>query len=336
MPMTVKKQRDMRHIPEEELHAYLDQALSRSQCVEIESHLAVCQACRRERDDIAALRDRTTALLATLGPPRRIKPPFAEIKAQAAARVAERKRTIRIVAWAASVSLAIGLGWIANSSIAAISRSPIAALPDPTPPASQAATPIREDSVSQPVIAAAPRDAQAPTPAPATPSRRTPEVAPVTPSSADATTGQLSSVAQDIPTEPLRVEITPVQQPAGELPTSGLWRSVSWDGAQAETNGWIPRVEGLPVVTVQMQPDDGESGQPLTVVAQRLASGEMIRTVEGPIAKVSDLLSHQSGPTVTASVETGDPAGNRRDERMLAIYGSVPIDSLRALLLKVR
>src|SRR5215204_5547860 len=28
----------MRHIPEEELHAYLDQGLSRSQCVEIESH----------------------------------------------------------------------------------------------------------------------------------------------------------------------------------------------------------------------------------------------------------------------------------------------------------
>ena len=27
----------MRHIPEDELHAYLDQGLSRSQCVEIET-----------------------------------------------------------------------------------------------------------------------------------------------------------------------------------------------------------------------------------------------------------------------------------------------------------
>ena len=46
-----------RHIPDEELHAYLDQALSRSQCVEIESHLAVCAPCREQRNDIAELRD---------------------------------------------------------------------------------------------------------------------------------------------------------------------------------------------------------------------------------------------------------------------------------------
>ena len=43
----------MRHIPEEELHAYLDQALSRSQCVEIESHLAACPSCQSLRDGIA-------------------------------------------------------------------------------------------------------------------------------------------------------------------------------------------------------------------------------------------------------------------------------------------
>ncbi len=55
----------MRHIPEDELHAYLDQGLSRSQCVEIESHLAGCASCQGARDGIAALRDRTTALLAT-------------------------------------------------------------------------------------------------------------------------------------------------------------------------------------------------------------------------------------------------------------------------------
>ena len=61
----------MRHIPEDELHAYLDQALSRSQCVEIESHLAGCPSCRATRDGIAALRDHTPALLARLAPPRR-------------------------------------------------------------------------------------------------------------------------------------------------------------------------------------------------------------------------------------------------------------------------
>src|ERR1041385_1391712 len=67
--------RPMRHVPEDELHAYLDQALSRSQCVEIETHLSECAHCRRGRDGIAALRDRTTALLATLTPRALIVPP---------------------------------------------------------------------------------------------------------------------------------------------------------------------------------------------------------------------------------------------------------------------
>ena len=57
-----------RHIPEEELHAYLDQALSRSQCAEIETHLSSCRACQAARGNAAALRDRTTALLSGLTP----------------------------------------------------------------------------------------------------------------------------------------------------------------------------------------------------------------------------------------------------------------------------
>ena len=81
----------MRHIPEDELHAYLDQGLSRSQCVEIESHLAGCPSCQALRDGIAALRDRTTALLARLAPPPRVPPAF-EVLRHRAAEVASRRR----------------------------------------------------------------------------------------------------------------------------------------------------------------------------------------------------------------------------------------------------
>ena len=73
----------MRHIPEEELHAYLDQGLSRSQCVEIESHLAVCPSCQAARDGIAALRDLTTALLAKRAPPRGFPPAFESLRRRA-------------------------------------------------------------------------------------------------------------------------------------------------------------------------------------------------------------------------------------------------------------
>src|SRR3954462_12137341 len=107
----------MRHIPEEELHAYLDQGLSRSQCVEIESHLAAWPACQSERDSIAALRDRTTALLAKLAPPRGFPPAFETLQARAAVAASVRRRRVHVGAWAASLVAAIGLGWTASNLV---------------------------------------------------------------------------------------------------------------------------------------------------------------------------------------------------------------------------
>jgi len=104
----------MRHIPEDELHAYLDQGLSRSQCVEIESHLAGCGACQAARDSIAALRDRTTALLSRLAPPRSFPAPFETLRRRAAVEVSAHRRRVHRAAWAASIVAAVAFGWTAN------------------------------------------------------------------------------------------------------------------------------------------------------------------------------------------------------------------------------
>src|SRR6185295_4790935 len=93
----------MRHIPEDELHAYLDQGLSRSQCVEIESHLAACSSCQASRDAIAALRDHTTALLTRLAPPRSFPPAFDLLRQRAASQVSAHRRRMQAGAWAASL-----------------------------------------------------------------------------------------------------------------------------------------------------------------------------------------------------------------------------------------
>jgi predicted anti-sigma-YlaC factor YlaD len=106
-------EKSMSHIPEDELHAYLDQALGRLRCVEIESHLAECTRCRDVRDGIAALRDRTTALLARLAPRRTTIPPYADIRRRAQIRAFRQQRILARVAWAASVVLALGIGWTA-------------------------------------------------------------------------------------------------------------------------------------------------------------------------------------------------------------------------------
>ncbi|HET8625678.1 MAG TPA: zf-HC2 domain-containing protein [Gemmatimonadales bacterium] len=126
----------MPHIPEDELHAYLDQALGRLRCVEIESHLAECTRCRDARDGIAALRDRTTALLARLAPRYTVVPAYADIRRQAQMRIFRQRRVLARLAWAASVVLALGIGWTASTLYrAAPASTPIAAAPaDPMAP----------------------------------------------------------------------------------------------------------------------------------------------------------------------------------------------------------
>jgi hypothetical protein len=73
----------------------------------------------------------------------------------------------------------------------------------------------------------------------------------------------------------------------------GIWRTVSWDGAQAEGGRRPPHIDGLPVVKVQIQAGEQDT-RPVTVVAQQLSSGQVIQTIEGPAAGVSQILARRS------------------------------------------
>jgi hypothetical protein len=120
---------------------------------------------------------------------------------------------------------------------------------------------------------------------------------------------------------------------------------MSWDKAQAATGDNLPHIDGLPVVQVQVQ--SGEKGkQPLMVVAQQLASGEVIRTIEGPMNDVSHLLAKRtmtdpdpstlhadsSGKAATGSIRTDQTMAMQRGDRMLVITGALPSDSLLAMI----
>src|SRR5207237_7449502 len=99
--------RQARHIPEDELHAYLDQALSRSQCAEIETHLSACRVCQAQRASVAAMRDRTTALLSGLAPRPVIVPPsYVSLRERHSHRLSValwQARLRRSALWAAAV-----------------------------------------------------------------------------------------------------------------------------------------------------------------------------------------------------------------------------------------
>lgn len=326
----------MRHVPEEELHAYLDQALSRSQCVEIETHLARCGRCRDARDDAAALRDRTTALLAALTPrPLILPPPMAELMSRRPISVVSRisVRSRRLGLLAAGVLGAVGAGWLARSVTLPIGvdmpvpmATALPAAPTSTPittveriteaPAPQPESqPRRLELARKPAETTAPPEAIAPAPE-------------LTLASAVVPAGEGASGASSVPVVP------PVTAPGG---FDRLWRSVEWEEALELAGGSLPFINGLPVMGVLLQP--GQPGErPAVIVSQQHPSGEILRSIEGPVAKVTEFLQRPTEPGLNAS----EPARTspdyiesrgvtRRVHRALAVTGRLRADSLTAL-----
>jgi hypothetical protein len=304
------------HIPDDELHAYLDQALPRSRCVVIESHLAACIRCRMERDAIAGLRDRTTHLLATLRPVRRRIPPSYEELGRRVAALPPVRRTPgwRTAAWAASLIGALGLGWVAREA-----RAPVdAGLGESGPQIAVVHQPARHaETVPAAPSAAGPRAAALAL------GRRTGAVAPAEAAGPPAPDALLPDSRMPAALE-VSSDTLPEEVPAGD----GLWRTVPWTEAHQQAGAEPPRVTGVPVVQVQVQPSRDSAGA-LTVVAQQLQSGEMITTIEGPVDDVWALLSRRgdAGDTAAQTVQHGG--------RLLAVTGQLPPDSLRAMVRRV-
>jgi hypothetical protein len=328
----------MRHIPEDELHAYLDQALSRSQCVEIESHLAGCSSCRATRDGIAALRDRTTALLARLAPPRRVPMAFEALRHQGHLRASIRRRRMRAAAWAASLVLAVGTGWAASALSRQEPSRPLAQAP--RAPAPQQTVAIVETTPALSPAKTPDSDPQA--------SPRPHRVARPAPARAESTEAANRDVA-DLQAKLALLDVSaPVAlapiEPSADRPaeSGGMWRTMSWDGARNETGDELPHIEGLPVIRVQVQATD-HGRRPLMVVAQQLTSGQVIETIEGPANDVSQFLSRRGeGATALAPGEVGLPTAADQSmamqvggDRMLAVTGALPPDSLRAMIRRI-
>jgi hypothetical protein len=337
----------MRHIPEDELHAYLDQGLSRSQCVEIESHLAGCSSCRATRDGIAALRDRTTALLSRLAPPRRFPPAFESLRSLAAQRVHTRRRRLRAGVWAASLLAALGLGWTASTmvgpgratSVATRSVRPVAeASADRARPTGTDSRETRSPAASKP----APATRTAPAPARSASYR---EAARERRAARAAREDSIRAAKLAILDPAPVLELSPLddRRPAAGEQFGGMWRTMSWDGAQSEAGESPLHIDGLPVLRVQVQAND-QGKRPLMVVAQQLSSGQVIQTIEGPARDVSELLSRRTATSadgsLSVSISGADPATDQAmamqvGDRMLAITGALPSDSLRAMIRRI-
>ena len=298
----------MPHIPEDELHAYLDQALGRLRCVEIESHLAECTRCRDARDGIAALRDRTTALLARLAPRRTLVPPYGEIRRRAQLRLLQHRRIAAGLAWAASVVLALGIGWTAST----LYRGSAAPVPFAGAPVTRAETP-RLDTTQ--ALDALPPAVQA----------SSPTAAPV-----EARPAPQRAVGQPAPER--RLAAVPVASAPARSGSSQGWRTVAWDAEPA-----APLLaESAPTESTPPPPTPPPAG---VVVTRQLASGEVMRAVGGAPTDVSALLSGRPAPPAEAkpaapamppAYGTGVVALRQRGTAVGP--SAIPSDSLRAMM----
>src|SRR5258705_13955857 len=120
--MQDRKEDSMSHVDEGTVHAYLDGELPSTERAALEAHLAGCAACRGNLIEERSLRERASAVLGSARPAERPAPALDQLR-----REPKRSpwRVRRSFAWAASIALALGVGYSL--------RAPRASAPFQTP-----------------------------------------------------------------------------------------------------------------------------------------------------------------------------------------------------------
>src|SRR5262245_4014547 len=135
---------NMSHVDDGTLHTYLDGELSPVEVERLEAHLTGCSTCRARLDEERALIERASKLLGIAVPPgpERTAPPLHQLKQP---RVVGRRLVIPL-AWAATIVIALGLGYYAAGRgskmegaepVAASSQVAVSPLPSTPAPAEQ-------------------------------------------------------------------------------------------------------------------------------------------------------------------------------------------------------
>jgi hypothetical protein len=118
---------------------------------------------------------------------------------------------------------------------------------------------------------------------------------------------------------------------------AGDWTTVSLPQAAEATGSLVASLPDLPVESIRMRAA-GELERPLLEVTQRRPDGDLVVTVEGPVAEVATLVSahlrrgwNSSTPSRSLPDYLDDGGAVRRTSRVVAIVGKLPVDSLNAL-----
>jgi hypothetical protein len=331
----------MSHVDDGELTAYADGAypVSDPDALRISAHLSTCDNCRTRLEQAHALRDRAAEILAYATPSPVVAPPFETLQAQIATSPVKARRHINL-AWAATVIMALGLGWFGRGAWQnpPTGRNGMTTLNVPA-----ASTEIAEEDASPPPAAA-------PAPAPQPESRVAQDAAPrgrevdavqdlQAKREPTAGVGAVAGIGRAANAPPPSPVAAAAEGRAAAVESLALREANFISAADAERRGVVfPRIPELPIA--QVAPGD------TILVDQTLADGKVIRLTVTNVA-VADADRREQRSAAARAVAPTAPQMQKtrvaeaavtvsRGGKLITITGDLPADSLRALAQKIK
>jgi len=340
----------MSHADEGTLHAYLDGELTAVEREGLEAHLTGCAACRTRLAEERELIERARGLLARTAPPLAVVPPRRRSEGGRGAQPLPRWLPL---AWAASVLIALGGGWIARGGSAPGSAVGEPLLADRLESARSGNSAGRDDAPVE--VALGERDATGPTGAPTTSvtlGRPAAEAKATAEEEREAGAGAAAGIAPVAADQASRLATPPpapaaqaaapraeaVGQAAGfaarNADVAAVWVSVTVDSARAILGAAPVTIPGVPVRRI------GLGGPGVVVVEQALGAGTVVQLYE----RRADAADEAQRPYRAAAQEVARQRQLGAAERLaryvgplrVEIAGAVGIDSLSRLLERVR
>lgn len=345
----------MSHVDDGTLHTYLDGEATAVERERLEAHLAGCAPCRARLEEERNLIERAGRLLGLAAPPERPAPSFHELR-----RPRRGGRYGLPLAWAATIALAVGIGWYSRGLLRNRSAVPTPAQVAAESPAALAephADDIAHDRTdSAPSGRIAPRRNQPSSPTPAPPSGpaamatgaaqaadRTGRVEPAPPQPVADAVGRLEAesarpvlrgVTAAAPTPSKAVVLT---SPEANIDASIHRITTSWpviEPKRARTVlGEDPAViPGYPIQALRRNP----AVESEILVEQLVDSGVVLlyeRRSDGGPVEIGDL---QRSPAAAAMRKTNERLARYVRSLRVEIVGGLSADSLSTLLGLIR
>jgi hypothetical protein len=356
----------MPHVDEGTVHALLDGALRAedpARAAAVEAHLQGCPDCRALAGEAAETRAAVGRILDATEPD--IRPDFQEVLVRAGgtlrqegaddrtSRLRRHARTTRAAAWAATVVLALGTGYLIRDRL--VTDTPPAATttartttaearPTPTGDARAATETIPEPAAPEPA-AEAPAPAAAREPAPRVAGTRTDDAPAVGATDDEARIAEAGIEAAeeraDAPREDVALQrVVPAPELSLALDAMAVpaeWRDVTPDDARALMDGTLLVLRDAEIISVQAL---GTGARARVRSVQRLDGGLDLRVlqwrIDTPIGerRLRAEAAGERARVADAGPGMPDDAGSvtvQHGPYAITVTGALPLDALQAL-----